>query len=94
MTVNDTISGGAGRDTFVFAKGTTDRDTITDFNVTDDFFALKGFTQAEWDAAVAGAVITNGNVTLTFDAATSITLQNVTGIATAADLKKISVTFS
>lgn len=91
---NDTLSGGVGRDTFVFTKGATDRDTITDFNVVDDFFALEGFTQADWDAAVAGAVVANGNVTLTFDAATSITLQNVTGITTVNDLKKISVTFS
>ena len=41
---NDTLTGGAGADSFIFnttPNATTNRDTITDFNVTDDTIELE-----------------------------------------------------
>ena len=42
---DDTMSGGTGRDTFVFEEG-HGADTITDFNIASDRIDLKYFTQA------------------------------------------------
>jgi hypothetical protein len=57
-TGNDTLTGGAGKDAFVFdtQPGSTNRDTVTDFNVYDDTIVLEN---AVFTALSAGALPSN-----------------------------------
>jgi Ca2+-binding RTX toxin-like protein len=76
---NDTQTGGSGDDTFVFVAG-SGRDVVTDFQAgaaSGDVVSLSFGTAFDTYAEVmAAAVQVGANVVITFDAATSMTLQN------------------
>jgi hypothetical protein len=78
---NDTLTGGAGGDTFVFRPG-FGTDTVTDFNAlagaNHDILEISSGLFADF-AALQGAMQQVGqNVVITADAATTITLHKVT----------------
>jgi len=54
---NDTLTGGQGADTFVFAKGLSGDDVITDFTATEDVIAihLRGLKEANVTVTIIGA---------------------------------------
>ncbi len=57
QTGNDTLSGGAGADRFVLAdKGTTNRDSISDFSHTDDTIVLGDLLDGTSNSAITGLV--------------------------------------
>lgn len=53
---NDTLTGGQGADTFVFAKGLSGDDVITDFTATEDVIAihLRGLKEANVTVTIIG----------------------------------------
>jgi Ca2+-binding RTX toxin-like protein len=78
LTGNDTLTGGAGNDTFVFRSGfgKANHDTFTDFKQAGDLDVIElhdGFTAEQ---ALANAVQSGADVTITFDANDSIVLKN------------------
>jgi Ca2+-binding RTX toxin-like protein len=78
LTGNDTLTGGAGNDTFVFRSGfgQANHDTFTDFKQGGDLDVIElrdGFTVEQ---ALANAVQTGADVTIAFDANDSIVLKN------------------
>ena len=79
---NDTLTGGAGSDTFVFRQFDTSgahNDTITDFNVSQDFlnFSTANFAHIS-DLLAASANDNLGNTIITIDAYNTVTMNNVT----------------
>jgi Ca2+-binding RTX toxin-like protein len=54
---NDSLTGGGGADTFVFAKGLSGDDTISDFNATEDVIAihLRGMKESKVTVTIIGA---------------------------------------
>ena len=75
---DDLLSGGPGADVFLFNAG---HDTITDFSPGDDSL---GFDPALWagqtwdiNDILATANPTAGGLTFTFDASTTLTLENI-----------------
>ncbi len=72
---NDTLSGGLGNDIFVFntALSSTNRDTITDFNVANDTINLENTGNGLFNALTTIGAI-----------ATTAFVKNTTGVATSA----------
>ncbi len=70
---DDTLTGGDGADTFVFARGLSGNDTITDFNATEDVIAihLRGLKEAK-----VTVTIINADTEIGFGA-DSVTLEGV-----------------
>jgi serralysin len=76
---NDLLSGGADADVFAFLLG-FGRDVITDFQATGAAHDVIEFSRsvfANFSAVQARSVQSGANVTITYDAQNSITLQNV-----------------
>ncbi|MEL6582253.1 MAG: Ig-like domain-containing protein [Pseudomonadota bacterium] len=73
---DDTLTGGGGKDTFVLSEGA---DRITDFSVSKDRLDLSqlDLTYAQVQAALDGATRVDGNLVITFDDATSLTLEGL-----------------
>ncbi len=84
---NDLLTGGTGTDTFVFQVG-FGQDTLTDFTAASDILEFQGITLEQWNAATKTVV--GEDVVVTFDAATSMTLQKMT----LADLQKATINFA
>ena len=78
---NDTLTGGTGQDIFVFdtALGSSNVDTITDFNVADDtiFLASSIFAAAGAEGTLAADAFRSGAVAL--DASDRIIYDSATG---------------
>jgi Ca2+-binding RTX toxin-like protein len=89
----DTLAGGAGddvlrgsrfdRDTFIFNAG-DGSDTITGLR-SDDVIEIDDLLAADFTALLAFAVQVRGDVVITFDAATALTLEGVRLSSLAAD---------
>ncbi|MDP3458115.1 MAG: M10 family metallopeptidase C-terminal domain-containing protein, partial [Hyphomonas sp.] len=75
-SANNTITLGAGADTFVYAPG-GGADTITDFAVSVDRIDLTAFSSAVALAAFNGRTASSGGTLLTFGAGQTILLQGV-----------------
>ncbi len=78
---NDTFTGGASSDSFVFrqfAGSGTSTDHITDFNVFQDYLDVGGGNFANVAALLAATHDVAGSAVITVDAHNSITLNNVT----------------
>ncbi|RFC62174.1 calcium-binding protein [Fulvimarina endophytica] len=77
-----TISGGAGKDLFLFTKldNSGGRHVITDFGAggTADTLAFVGLGATSVDALLANATVSGGSVTLNFSGGISVTVQNTT----------------
>jgi phospholipase/lecithinase/hemolysin len=73
-TGNETLSGGGGTNVYFFFAdpGTSRVDTITDFNPTSNQIGLYGFAPGADAAALASAVTTGGNTTVSLTDGTSI----------------------
>ncbi len=73
----DTLTGGVGADIFVFGAG-DGKDVITDLAIASDKIKLSLGTQFDSFAEVSAAAAQVGaNTVITFDADTSLTLQNI-----------------
>jgi Ca2+-binding RTX toxin-like protein len=79
---NDTLTGGASSDTFVFRQfgnvGTPNIDSITDFNVFQDYLNLDQGHFANAAAVLAHTADVGGHAVITVDAYNSIALASVT----------------
>jgi Ca2+-binding RTX toxin-like protein len=73
---NDTLTGGAGKDVFAFASG-FGRDVVTDFALADDVIQFNPSLFANFAAVLAGSQQSGANTIITFDAADTVTLNNV-----------------
>jgi serralysin len=73
---DDVLNGGKGADTFVFDSG-DGNDVIVDFAVGEDRICLDGLTVAEVTGLLRGAHQSGGDLVLTLDADSSITLRGV-----------------
>ncbi|MEV4607448.1 hypothetical protein MRBLMR1_002464 [Neorhizobium sp. LMR1-1-1.1] len=76
---DDIITDKYGRDTFVFAEG-FGQDLITDFVAaagTDDVLQFDDSLFATFEGVLAAAAQTGNDTVISFDAANTITLQNV-----------------
>ncbi|MEN3794251.1 calcium-binding protein [Fulvimarina sp. MAC3] len=75
-----TISGGAGKDLFLFTKldSTGGKHVITDFGAggTADTLAFVGLGVTSVDALLQNASVSGGSVTLNFNGGISVTIQN------------------
>jgi Ca2+-binding RTX toxin-like protein/chaperonin cofactor prefoldin len=81
---DDLLSGGTGADTFEFLAG--DRhDTIRDFGNNVDTIQLDASLAADFAALRLLADVVDGNLVITFDANTSLTLNNVGNINALSD---------
>ncbi len=85
---NDRLTGGLGNDTFTFATG-FGKDTITDFaagaGATDVMRILMGTSFDTYAEIMAAATQVGANTVITFDANTSITLENIARTSLVAD---------
>jgi len=76
---NDSMTAGGGLDKFVFVWG-DGKDTITDFNATNDVIALQGYAAvgvSSFTNVMSHAAQVGTSVVITFDAADTITLQHL-----------------
>jgi Ca2+-binding RTX toxin-like protein len=82
---DDTMTGGTGNDTFVFRPNGVEgasfgHDTITDFvagAATDDVIEFSQTFFADFAAVLAASAQDGADVVITYDAASSVRLQNV-----------------
>ncbi len=77
---NDSLTGGAGSDTFVFAGSDFGRDMISDMKVgagSEDVVEFRGGLFENFAAVRAAAAQSGNHVVITVDAINSITFQNV-----------------
>jgi large repetitive protein len=74
---NEFLFGNGGNDTFVFS-GSVGKDTITDFNASNDVLQLSQNAFADFSAVLAHAAQAGSDVTITVDPSNSITLHNTT----------------
>lgn len=74
---DDTLTGGAGADTFVFDFG-GGNDTVTDFTAGQDVCSFDASAFADFDALIASAVQDGADTVITVDAGQSVTLDGVT----------------
>ncbi|WFU51539.1 calcium-binding protein [Sinorhizobium terangae] len=77
---DDTLTGGAGNDAFVFRPG-FGLDTITDFKAgsgAGDVLEFQNTLFANFESVLAAAAQAGSDTVITFDAANTITLKNVT----------------
>ena len=78
-TGNASVFAGAGKDTFFFVKGQAGgTDTIFDFKPARDHLKLLGYGHGAAKAALAGATVNNGALTLTLPDNTRVTFVGVT----------------
>lgn len=82
-TGNDTLTGGNGTDTFVFSGTSFGNDSVTDFDAGSgsssvDLIEVSTSAFADWAAISAASVQAGSDVVITYDASTSITLEDVT----------------
>jgi hypothetical protein len=74
---NDLLTGGSGTDTFHFAAG-FGRDAISDFGASDpDIISFESDLFADFDAVIAASAQLGGDVVITVDDQTSLTLRDV-----------------
>ena len=76
---NDTLFGGDGSDTFVFAAN-PGKDIVADFHSGEDLIEIATSLFADFNALFANAVSGPTDTVITVDAANSITLKNVASI--------------
>jgi len=72
---NEVLFGNGGSDTFVFS-GKIGKDTIADFQVSNDALQLSHNVFSSFADVLAHATQIGSDVTITFDAADSVTLHN------------------
>lgn len=102
---NDTLTGGAGIDTFVFdsvLNATTNKDIITDFNVTDDTIRLDqtifaklttlGTLSANFFRSSATGVAADSNDYILYNTATGALLYDADGSGTGAGIQFATLT--
>ena len=79
---NDTLTGGASSDSFVFRQfgnvGSANADHVTDFNVFQDYLDIGASKFANVAALLAATHDVGGNAQITVDANNTITLDHVT----------------
>ena len=78
---NDTLTGNGGADTFVFrnfSQNVQHNDTVTDFNVAQNFLNFDQAHFANVAALLAATHDVNGQAVITVDAHNTVTLNNVT----------------
>jgi Ca2+-binding RTX toxin-like protein len=82
-TAGTTLTGGAGKDTFIFANKLMGQDTVTNFSAKKDVLQFNSSLFANFAAAMADAKQVGANTVFTIDGHDSVTLQNVakTGLA-------------
>lgn len=75
---NDTLTGGGGSDTFVFSPA-FGKNTITDFNVTQDVIAFKSslFANTTFAQVISQAHDSNGNAVIVVDSTDTVTLTGI-----------------
>jgi Ca2+-binding RTX toxin-like protein len=81
---DDLLRGGTGADTFEFLAG-DGHDTIRDFGNNVDTIQLDASLAADFAALRLLANVVNGNLVITFDADTSLTLNNVGNVNALSD---------
>jgi Ca2+-binding RTX toxin-like protein len=99
---NDTLTGGAGSDFFVFnstPNSTTNRDTITDFNVVDDTIRLDRLTYTALgvgalavDAFNTGIAATQADDRIIYNTATGALLYDADGLGGTAGIQFATLT--
>jgi Ca2+-binding RTX toxin-like protein len=77
-TGDDDLTGGSGADTFVFRPG-FGHDTIEDFTSSQsDIIEISSSLFVDYNDVMAHATTVGSNVVITYDAADTITLKNMT----------------
>jgi Ca2+-binding RTX toxin-like protein len=74
---DDVLTGGAGADTFWHLGAAAGNDRITDFQTASEVIVLDSSVYANFAAVQSHAAQVGGNVVITLNASTSLTLENV-----------------
>jgi Ca2+-binding RTX toxin-like protein len=74
---DDVLTGGAGADTFWHLGAAAGNDRITDFQTASEVIVLDASAYANFAAVQSHAAQVGGNVVITLNASTSLTLENV-----------------